>query len=81
MISRINSAAGPWLKYKGHLDNVSENTLIGAANDENGKINVVVNQETGEEGTIPSVARQYNAAGRGWIVIGDENYGEGMAES
>ena len=73
------SAAGPWLKYKGHLDNIAENTLIGAVNAETGKVNETVNRLTGETGTVPAVARAYKAAGRPWLVIADENYGEGSA--
>ncbi|KJE93811.1 aconitase 2 [Capsaspora owczarzaki ATCC 30864] len=73
------SAAGPWLKYKGHLENISENTLIGATNAETGKINCVRNTQTGKDDTVPAVARAYKEAGVGWVVIGDENYGEGSA--
>ncbi len=71
--------AGPWLKYKGHLDIVSNCTLIGATNDQNGKVNLIKNQMTGDEGTIPDVARYYKKNNQPWIVIGDENYGEGSA--
>ncbi|KAI8866371.1 aconitase iron-sulfur domain-containing protein, partial [Ramicandelaber brevisporus] len=73
------SAAGPWLKYKGHLDNISENTLIGATNAENGETNRVRSQRTGEWDTVPAVARDYKAHGIAWVVVGDENYGEGSA--
>jgi aconitate hydratase len=73
------SMAGPWLKYRGHLDNISNNMLIGALNAENDKINSVKNQLTGEYGAVPDVARAYKAAGQPWIVIGDENYGEGSS--
>ena len=73
------SMAGPWLKYRGHLDNISNNMLIGALNAENDKINNVKNQLTGEYGAVPDVARAYKAAGRPWVVIGDENYGEGSS--
>jgi aconitate hydratase len=73
------SMAGPWLKYRGHLDNISNNMLIGATNAENGKVNSVKNQLSGEYGAVPDVARAYKAAGQEWIVIGDENYGEGSS--
>ncbi|KAL4458005.1 hypothetical protein ABPG75_012870 [Micractinium tetrahymenae] len=73
------SMAGPWLKYRGHLDNISNNMLIGAVNAENGKVNSVKNQLSGEYGAVPDVARAYKAAGVDWVVIGDENYGEGSS--
>ncbi len=73
------SMAGPWLKYRGHLDNISNNLLIGAVNDFNGKTNLVKNQLTGEYGEVPATARNYKAAGKGSIVVGDENYGEGSS--
>ncbi|CCI44491.1 unnamed protein product [Albugo candida] len=73
------SMAGPWLKYRGHLDNISNNLLIGAENSENGKTNEVVNQFTGETGKVPDVARQYKAEGVPWVVIGADNYGEGSS--
>jgi aconitate hydratase len=73
------SMAGPWLKYRGHLDNISNNLLIGAQNAENGEVNSVKNQLTGEYGAVPAVARDYKKNGLGWIVIGDENYGEGSS--
>jgi aconitate hydratase len=73
------SMAGPWLKYRGHLDNISNNLLIGAVNDFNGKTNLVKNQLTGEYGEVPATARSYKAAGMGSIVVGDENYGEGSS--
>jgi aconitate hydratase len=73
------SMAGPWLKYRGHLDNISNNMLIGAENAFNGKANAVVNQLTGEEGEVPSVQRAYKAAGVPSIVVGDHNYGEGSS--
>ncbi len=73
------SAAGPWLKYRGHLDNISNNMLIGAINSENGKANSVRNYQTGQYDSVPAVARAYKAAGIPWIVIGDENYGEGSS--
>ncbi len=73
------SMAGPWLKYRGHLDNISNNLLIGAVNDFNGKTNLVKNQVTGEYGEVPATARAYKAMGLGSIVVGDENYGEGSS--
>jgi len=73
------SMAGPWLKFRGHLDNISNNMLIGAENAENGEVNSVQNQVTGEFGAVPDVARQYKADGIKWVVIGDENYGEGSS--
>ncbi len=73
------SMAGPWLKYRGHLDNISNNLLIGAVNAYNGKTNEVKNQITGEYGTVPDTQRAYKAAGIGTVVVGDENYGEGSS--
>ena len=73
------SAAGSWLKYKGHLENLSNNTLIGAMNDENGKVNVVRNYFTNKEDSIPDTARDYLRRNKPWLVIGDYNYGEGSA--
>ena len=73
------SMAGPWLKYRGHLDNISNNMLIGAVNFYNEKTNTVKNQLTGEYGEVPAVQRAYKAAGVGSIVVGDENYGEGSS--
>lgn len=73
------SMAGPWLKYRGHLDNISNNLLIGAVNAENDETNSVYNQLTGEYDGVPQVARQYKAAGKPWVVIGDVNYGEGSS--
>jgi len=73
------SMAGPWLKYRGHLDNISNNMLIGAVNDFNGKTNSVINQLTGEYNSVPSVARNYKQNGFGSIIVGDENYGEGSS--
>eukprot|EP00002_Diphylleia_rotans_P036370 TRINITY_DN7_c0_g1_i1.p1 TRINITY_DN7_c0_g1~~TRINITY_DN7_c0_g1_i1.p1 ORF type:complete len:776 (+),score=180.15 TRINITY_DN7_c0_g1_i1:57-2384(+) len=73
------SMAGPWLKYRGHLDNISNNLLIGAINSENGKANSVKNVMTGEYGAVPDTARAYKKAGVAWVVIGDENYGEGSS--
>eukprot|EP01006_Ploeotia_vitrea_P050890 TRINITY_DN67511_c3_g3_i1.p1 TRINITY_DN67511_c3_g3~~TRINITY_DN67511_c3_g3_i1.p1 ORF type:complete len:805 (+),score=480.45 TRINITY_DN67511_c3_g3_i1:77-2416(+) len=73
------SMAGPWLSYRGHLDNIANNTLIGAVNAENKETNNVQNQITKEWGAVPDVARAYKAAGRPWVVIGDDNYGEGSS--
>jgi aconitate hydratase len=73
------SMAGPWLKYRGHLDNISNNMLIGAVNYFNEKTDSVKNQLTGEYGSVPATQRAYKAAGIGSIVVGDENYGEGSS--
>ena len=73
------SMAGPWLTYRGHLDNISENLLIGAVNDFNGKTNSVKNQLTGEYGAVPATARAYKKEGLGSVIVGDENYGEGSS--
>jgi aconitate hydratase len=73
------SMAGPWLKYRGHLDNISNNLLIGAFNAENHEPNRVRNQLTGTWGPVPATARYYKAHGLPWVVIGDENYGEGSS--
>lgn len=73
------SMAGPWLKYRGHLDNISNNLLIGATNFFNDKTNTVQNQLTGEYAEVPKVQREYKAAKIGSIVVGDENYGEGSS--
>jgi aconitate hydratase len=73
------SMAGPWLKYRGHLDNISNNMLIGAINFFNGKTDFVKNQLTGEYGPVPATQRAYKEAGVGSIVVGDENYGEGSS--
>jgi len=73
------SMAGPWLKFRGHLDNISNNMLIGAINAFNMESNKVKNQSTGEYNEVPKVARAYKAAGLGSIVVGDENYGEGSS--
>ncbi|MCE3282587.1 MAG: aconitate hydratase [Chitinophagaceae bacterium] len=73
------SMAGPWLKYRGHLDNISNNLLIGAVNYVNDKTDSVQNQLTGEYGPVPATQRAYKAAGIGTIVVGDENYGEGSS--
>jgi aconitate hydratase len=73
------SMAGPWLKFRGHLDNISNNMLIGAVNYFNDKTDLVKNQLTGVYGPVPATARAYKAANFGSIVIGDENYGEGSS--
>ncbi len=73
------SMAGPWLRFRGHLDNISNNMLIGALNFFNEKNNSVKNQLTGEYDEVPKVQRAYKAAGLGSIVVGDENYGEGSS--
>ena len=73
------SMAGPWLKYRGHLDNISNNMLIGAANAFGGAANKVKNQLTGQFGEVPATARAYKAAGIPSVVIGDQNYGEGSS--
>jgi len=71
--------AGPWLKYRGHLDNISNNMLIGAINAANGEANKVKNLTTGEVGAVPATARDYKKKGIPWVVIGDWNYGEGSS--
>jgi len=73
------SMAGPWLKFRGHLDNISNNMLIGAVNFFNEKTDAVKNELTGEYGAVPATARAYKAAGIGSVVVGDENYGEGSS--
>jgi aconitate hydratase len=73
------SMAGPWLKYRGHLDNISNNMLIGAVNYFNEKTDSVKNQLSGEYQSVPKVQRSYKAQGIGSIVVGDENYGEGSS--
>lgn len=73
------SMAGPWLKYRGHLDNISNNMLIGAINSANGKANSVKNALTGEYAGVPDVARVYKAKGIPWVAVGEENYGEGSS--
>ncbi|CAK4033579.1 Aconitate hydratase, mitochondrial [Lecanosticta acicola] len=73
------SMAGPWLKYRGHLDNISNNMLIGAINAANGEANKIKNQETGEVDAVPAVARDYKKRGIKWVVVGDWNYGEGSS--
>jgi aconitate hydratase len=71
--------AGPWLRYRGHLENISRNLLMGAENSCNDTVNLVKNQLTGEYDTIPKVADAYRNAGVNSIIIGDENYGEGSS--
>ncbi|HWQ82902.1 MAG TPA: aconitate hydratase [Ignavibacteria bacterium] len=73
------SMAGPWLKYRGHLDNISNNMFIGAINAFNDRMNFVKNRLSGEYGEVPQVARDYKSKGIGWIVVGEENYGEGSS--
>ncbi|KAH9931241.1 uncharacterized protein B0H18DRAFT_990590 [Fomitopsis serialis] len=73
------SAGGPWLKYRGHLENISQNCLIGAINSENGEANKVKNQITGEYGAVPQTGAYYRDHGIKWVVIGDHNYGEGSS--
>ncbi|HTD92735.1 MAG TPA: aconitase family protein, partial [Chitinophagaceae bacterium] len=73
------SMAGPWLKFRGHLDNISNNMLIGAINYFNNETDLVKNQLTGEYGPVPATARAYKAASVGSVVVGDENYGEGSS--
>ncbi|KAI0271492.1 aconitase family-domain-containing protein [Gloeopeniophorella convolvens] len=77
------SAAGPWLKYKGHLSNISENLLITAVNDESGDVNVAFDHDHSADqpptDTIPGVAKKFKARGQAWALVVDENYGEGSA--
>lgn len=73
------SMAGPWLKYRGHLDNISNNLLIGAMNAFNGETNSIKNQLTGKYGTVPDTCRAYKAENIQTVIIGDENYGEGSS--
>jgi aconitate hydratase len=73
------SMAGPWLRFRGHLDNISNNTLTGAVNYFNDKTDSVKNQLTGEYGPVPATQRAYKAAGIPTIVVGDHNYGEGSS--
>ncbi len=73
------SMAGPWLRFRGHLDNIANNTLIGAVNAYNKKTNFVKNQLSGEYGGVPDTARAYKAAGIKSVVVGDHNYGEGSS--
>ncbi len=73
------SMAGPWLRYRGHLDNISNNLLIGAINYFNEKANYIKNQISGQYSTVPDTARAYKAAGLASVIVGDENYGEGSS--
>ena len=73
------SMAGPWLKYRGHLDNISNNMLIGGVNYFTDEVGIVKNQLTGESVKTPDAARAYKAAGIGSVIFGDENYGEGSS--
>ncbi|CCU99464.1 unnamed protein product [Malassezia sympodialis ATCC 42132] len=73
------SAGGPWLRYRGHLRNISNNCLIGATNIANNETNNVQNYYTGEWGAVPATAAYYRDNGHPWIVIGDDNYGEGSS--
>jgi len=73
------SMAGPWLRYRGHLDNISNNMLIGAVNAYSKDVNSIQNQLTGEYGEVPATARAYKAAGVPTVVVGDHNYGEGSS--
>jgi len=73
------SMAGPWLKYRGHLDNISDNLLIGAVNYYNNKTNQIKNFLSGDYREVPYVARAYKEKGIGTIIVGDENYGEGSS--
>ena len=73
------SMAGPWLRFRGHLDNISNNMLIGAVNSFNDATNKVKNQMTGEYGEVPAVQRYYKASGVATVVVGDQNYGEGSS--
>lgn len=73
------SMAGPWLRFRGHLDNISDNMLIGALNYFNDQTNSVLNVISGKYDAVPAVAREYKAAGVSSIVVGDENYGEGSS--
>ncbi len=73
------SMAGPWLRFRGHLDHISDNMLIGAVNEANDKTNSVLNQLSGKYEPVPATARAYKENGIGTIVVGDENYGEGSS--
>jgi len=73
------SQAGPWLKYRGHLDNISDNLFLGALNAFSGDNGTGKDLLDGETKSFPQVARSYKAAGKGWVVFGDENYGEGSS--
>jgi aconitate hydratase len=74
------SPAGPWLKFRGHLDNISNNMFVGATNAFTNEIGKATDQLSHEKGgTVPAVARNYKAKGMRWVVVGDENYGEGSS--
>jgi aconitate hydratase len=73
------SMAGVWLKYRGHLENISNNYMIGAVNAFNDKTNLILNQNNGQYDTVPAVAKAYKASGTGSIVVGEENFGEGSS--
>ena len=73
------SMAGPWLKFRGHLDNISDNMLIGAVNVFNNKTNTVLDPETGEYSAVPALARKFKSQGIGSVVVAEENYGEGSS--
>jgi aconitate hydratase len=74
------SPAGPWLKFRGHLDNISNNMFVGATNAFSGDIGKVTDQLSGEKSQpVPKVARHYKAEGKRWVVVGDDNYGEGSS--
>ncbi|MBK9290551.1 MAG: aconitate hydratase [Bacteroidetes bacterium] len=73
------SMAGPWLRYRGHLENIAQNTLTGAINYFNDKANSVLNQISGQYTAVPDAAKEYRDTGPGSIVVGDENYGEGSS--
>lgn len=73
------TTAGPWMRFRGHLENISNNTLIGAVNADNNQVNKVVNQITGEQGGVPDTARDYQQRGLPWVVVADHNYGEGSS--
>ncbi|KAG5656804.1 hypothetical protein KAF25_010357 [Fusarium avenaceum] len=73
------TTAGPWMRFRGHLENISNNTLIGAVNADNNEVNKVVNQVTGDHGGVPDTARDYQKRGLPWVVIADHNYGEGSS--
>lgn len=70
---------GPWFRYRGHLENISNNTLIGVLNSANKKINSVRNIFTGQEDTVSATARDYKKRGTQWVIVGDSNYGEGSS--
>ena len=73
------SAAGPWLKYRGHLENISGNLFLGAVNALTGEAGTGIDQLDGEKRSLPDIAKHYHEAGRSWVAIGDENYGEGSS--